>query len=311
LYGAVPAMIERDAHIPPLAELMVELDQARAIANSTPAQPHNVPNAVALQAAPGLDWRAMQHRIADYVLQHSDTCSEHFAAPRLNIYRHAYTARLSEVLAENFAKTLLFMGSDTFDSHALQYALAHPPQTRSLNRYGAQFPEFLRALYPHNPELFELAQLEWDLRTRFDGPDVPALTPEQAQRDDDAWLTQADVLHPSVLLRSVHTNATQLWKAIDADDAVPPAICSEVPRSLVVWRKNWQPHFYHPSPPAAIFLTALAQGATISATCDALEPLGQAPRDHDLSLWLRGWLDDGVLRNHGALPQQIPNEDRP
>jgi uncharacterized protein (UPF0276 family) len=29
--GRVPAMIERDDHIPPLAELVAELDQARAV----------------------------------------------------------------------------------------------------------------------------------------------------------------------------------------------------------------------------------------------------------------------------------------
>jgi uncharacterized protein (UPF0276 family) len=301
LYGAVPAMVERDANIPPLAELIAELDQARTIAHSADASSHGVPLAEPLKAAPSLDLMAMQHNIAAYVLQRSDACAEHFPAPRLNIYRHAYTARLSEVLAESFAKTLLFMGSETFDPHAAQYALAHPPQTRSLNRYGAQFPEFLRGLYPHNPELFELAQLEWDLRTRFDGPDVPALTPEQAQHDGaHVWLTQANVLHPSVLLRSAHTNAAQLWKAIDADQEVPPAICFDAPRSLVVWRKDWRPHFYHPSPPAAIFLDALAQGATINASCDVLEKLGQAPHDHELSLWLRGWLDDGVLRDHGS-----------
>jgi uncharacterized protein (UPF0276 family) len=34
-FGAVSTMIERDAHIPPLAELCAELDEARALAART------------------------------------------------------------------------------------------------------------------------------------------------------------------------------------------------------------------------------------------------------------------------------------
>jgi uncharacterized protein (UPF0276 family) len=34
-FGAVSSMIERDAHIPPLAELCAELDEARALAART------------------------------------------------------------------------------------------------------------------------------------------------------------------------------------------------------------------------------------------------------------------------------------
>jgi hypothetical protein len=37
-FGAVPTMIERDAHIPPLVELVGELDQARAVARAALAR---------------------------------------------------------------------------------------------------------------------------------------------------------------------------------------------------------------------------------------------------------------------------------
>lgn len=41
-FGPVSAIIERDDHIPPLAELVAELDQARAVATETLGQPHAV-----------------------------------------------------------------------------------------------------------------------------------------------------------------------------------------------------------------------------------------------------------------------------
>ena len=49
-YGAVSTMIERDDHIPPLAELTAELDQARAVSArvlGAPAHPAGVPRRAA------------------------------------------------------------------------------------------------------------------------------------------------------------------------------------------------------------------------------------------------------------------------
>jgi hypothetical protein len=112
------------------------------------------------------------------------------ASQRLGIYHHAYRARLSEVLADSFAKTLLYLGSDTFDEVATAYAVQHPPRRRSLGRFGAGLPAFLAARWPDNPELHELAQLDWDLRACFDGVDVPALSAAAAAADPQSgWLS--------------------------------------------------------------------------------------------------------------------------
>jgi uncharacterized protein (UPF0276 family) len=315
LFGSVATMIERDAHIPPLAELLAEMDVARGIALSNPAEEcqseANAPGSLQpIQAHfsaenPSPTLAELQRRLADHVLDRGDpqahsliNATEGFGGDqRLGIYHHAYRARLSEVLADSFAKTNLFMGSDTFDEHAAAFAVAHPPLTRSLSRYGADFPAYLAGLYPANPELHELAQLDWDLRACFDGPDVPVLTTDAAHADtDNAWLQRRHPLHPSLCLRKVTTNVVQLWNAIDADQPVPEVEWLAEPSSLIVWRKGLQPHFQTLATGQAPFVHCLLTGHSIQQACDDLAGSDALQDPAQLGEWLRDWLNNGVLR---------------
>jgi uncharacterized protein (UPF0276 family) len=309
LFGTVPTMVERDAEIPALPELLDELAHARGIAASAekaPINPMSQPSPWPVgQGGDAPQLQSVQKTWTDYVLQEADAPSpaalnlladNPASRRRLGIYHHAYRARLCEVLADTYAKTHLFMGSDTFDTHAAQFAQTHPPTARSLNRYGAQWPEFLAERYPQNVELQELAQLDWDLRACFDSANHAALSVHAAQQDaQHGWLNQPQVLHPSCVLRRLHTNATQLWKAIDADQEVPPAVALVPPRLLMVWRKALRPHFQLIPTAAEALIQALAQGHSFNAACSALEASNQSPAPQDLSVWLRGWLEDGVF----------------
>ncbi|MES2613714.1 MAG: DUF692 family multinuclear iron-containing protein [Pseudomonadota bacterium] len=301
-FGAVATMVERDDRIPPLAELLAEMAVARSVA--AVHVPLAGPVAAALAAEP---WphtplsfaprlQALQQDLAGRILaepmQALDT--EAPVTGRLGIYHHAYRARLAEVLADTYAKTWLYLGSDTFDEHARQHAVAHPPTARSLNRYGEGFTRTLRSLYPDNPELHELTQLDWDLRTRFDGADVPALDAATAP-GAGPWLERAGVLHPSALLRTLTTNAVALWNAIHADEEVPEAVALPAPATLLVWRKGHQPHFRSLGAQEAAFIHLLQAGASVEQACTRLQALGAMPGTELLAQWLAGLLRDGLV----------------
>ncbi|MES2889410.1 MAG: DNA-binding domain-containing protein [Pseudomonadota bacterium] len=219
------------------------------------------------------------------------------AARRLGIYHHAYRARLNEVLVDTFSKTSQFMGSTLFDEEAIAFAVAHPPTARSLNRYGQDFPDHLASRYPENPELFELARLDWDLRQCFDGPDAPSFGTNDAQADTAGdWLSRPAPLHPSLRLRAIQTNVVQVWRAIDADSEVPPIEALEEPASLVVWRKGLQPHFQSVEAAQALFLQHLANGASITACCESLPQTALVLKDpQQLARWLQAWLQEAWL----------------
>lgn len=309
-FGAVAAMIERDDHIPPLVELLAEMDIARRIAADHTAQPPGAVVPVALPPSEGADapcLATVQRQVADRVLAEplAAASRDFVATGRLPIYHHAYRARLAEVLADTYAKTALYMGSDHFDSHARAYAVAHPPHIRSLNRYGEGLVDALRQQYPANPELHELAQLDWDLRTRFDGADQPVLGRDQAHAATD-WTTRPAVLHPSALLRTVTTNVVSLWNAIDADAEVPEAVALPAPLGLLVWRKGFQPHFRTLDAAEARWVGDLYAGASVHDACTAL--LGSGLWDGyaaQLSAWLAQLLDDGLVRTDGAVQEAV------
>lgn len=311
-FGAVATMVERDDRIPPLAELLDEMAVARRIAAL------HVPQAGAKDPAP-LSWpgatsvpaqplQALQQDLADRILAEPMQALDADApvTGRLGIYHHAYRARLAEVLADTYAKTWLYMGSDTFEAHARAYAVAHPPRVRSLNRYGEGFTDTLRTLYPDNPELHELAQLDWDLRTRFDGADVPALDAATAP-GASPWLARAGVLHPSALLRTLTTNAVALWNAIHADDEVPEAMALPAPVSLLVWRQGHQPHFRTLQAPEADWVGHLQAGASVEQACARLQTQGLLPAPEVLAQWLAGLLRDGLVRADLPAPATPPS----
>lgn len=304
-FGAVAAMIERDDHIPQLTELLDEMATARRIAAQHTALPEPATAAV-MPLAPAVDplpLVAVQRHFADQVLADAlpPGTPDGPVTGRLPIYHHAYRARLSEVLADTFAKTFLYMGSDSFDVHARAFAVAHPPHTRSLNRYGEGLVEALREQYPDNPELHELAQLDWDLRTRFDSADVPAMETAVAQASD-TWTTRPGVLHPSALLRTITTNVVGVWNAIHTDDDVPEAVVLSAPATLLVWRKGHQPHFRTLDAAEAVWVQALHAGASVHDACTALLGSGLWQGDPTvLGGWLAQLLDDGLVQADGAV----------
>jgi uncharacterized protein (UPF0276 family) len=342
-FGAVATMIERDDHIPPLPELLAELDQARAIAQAnvviaSEAKPsifshgeererrsnqtedgsprHFVSRDDEVvsrfrwkRVALGPELLALQQDWVTSVLQ--DTLPEEAptllslaqsgsdtAQDRLGIYHRAYRLRLCEVLRDSFAKTSAYMG-ELFDQHASEFAVAQPPALRNLGRYGASLPAFLQQTYPDNPELTELAQLDWDLRSRFDGADAPASGLDALQPNAEGnipCLTMSSPLHPSVVLHNSHSNAVKLWRAIDDDTEVPEVQLDDSGAGLVVWRWDLQPHFMRLDAAQYRFMQALDQGSSIQDAAQSLVDTEVLSTPELLGAWLQSWLSQGLLR---------------
>lgn len=305
----VATMIERDDDIPPLPTLIEELDQARAIAATTMVEAHG-PADHALHKWGNLPCSdgalyVTQRRLAEYIVDEApitlpDELDETGPMPGergLQIYRHAYRERLTEVLADSYAKCQLYLGSALFIELAYRYISSHPPQERHLGRYGDDFATVLQSSYPDNAELSDLAQLEWDLREVFDSADVLAWTlPDIRAAGADACLAMWPILHPSVRLRSVRTNAVSIWRAIDADDEVPEVVHWEHPRALAVWRKGEQPHFKSLDAAEAAFLRELMrEGATITAVAHSWGESGRLLDPAILGGWLAKWWSDELL----------------
>lgn len=324
LYGPVATMIERDDHIPPLPDLLAELEVARRVRASVlyasataPGTPPALGRSIAAAPASTPSLAATQQALTRCVLGTPEASADTRAlvvdrppvgaAQRLGIYHHAYRARLVEALSDSFARTARYAGDD-FAVWATQYAEQHPPEDRSLNRYGDGLAALLQRRFPHNPELFELARLDWDLRSRFDLADVPVLdTALAAEWPPEAWLQAAAPLHPTLLLRTITTNVVALWQALDADTEVPPPQTLPEPLGLVVWRLGEQPHFQTVPLDQWAFLSKLAQGDSLAQASEALAEQASLSAQR-LAQWLESALTQGWLR---ATPAPCPAPDQP
>jgi len=87
----------------------------------------------------------------------------------LQVYAHAYSARLIDVMRTDHEKLSLFLGDKEFVRLVGAYVANHPSQVRSLRNYGEQLPEFLRESgHKEAARAGELCQFERTLMDVYD-----------------------------------------------------------------------------------------------------------------------------------------------
>lgn len=98
---------------------------------------------------------------------------------RLEVYHHAYFARLLESLQSLLPCTRYAIGAEEFDLFALDYLHRHPPRSYTLARLADRFANFLDSTRPADwgDFLIELVQLEQAIERIFDGPGPENLPP--------------------------------------------------------------------------------------------------------------------------------------
>lgn len=307
LFGPTATMIERDDQIPPLPELLQELQRARDTAASvfvgsvsfserdTLAAPTTSFSDVKLPELQATQSLVCQLMLTPKPLPASAPLPEVLDAPGplpghrgLEIYHNAYRARLAEVLADHFPKSQMYVGSEHFDELARDYVEQHRPQGQHLGCYGDHFAAHLLNLYPKDSVLQEIAELEWALRTRFDAADQAAWTLADVQaQGPEACFHQWPVLHPSVQFLALRSNAIAIWLAIANDEDVPPVTYHTEHKHIMVWRWKFQPHFCTLDDAQAQFLHRLQYPqqtiATVSQSKCSPDQL------HTLGQWLQTW----------------------
>jgi hypothetical protein len=159
----------------------------------------------------------------------------------LAVYHHAFRANLIACLQDTFEKTAAWLGEDAFERAALAHIEKHPPTSWTLSAYGEGFDETLAARYPADPEVAELAWLDWRLRRAFDGPDADVQDPADLAGVD--WSQAVLRLAPTLALREIDTNVAALWKGMTDGGAPPPAAMLDTPQGLAVWRRDLSPQF--------------------------------------------------------------------
>src|SRR5262249_54251735 len=96
---------------------------------------------------------------------------------RLDIYHNTIFSGLTKALCLTYPAVQRLVGADFFGGVAQLFIVRHPPRAACLNRYGGEFPNFLRDLPAAATVAYlaDVARLEWAVHCAIHAPDIKPL----------------------------------------------------------------------------------------------------------------------------------------
>jgi hypothetical protein len=192
-------------------------------------------------------------------------------AARVGIYRHHAFATLGDALQGTFPVVCRLVDKRFFAYAAHEYLREHPPHSRCLVEYGADFADFLAGFGPCQrlPYLADVARFEWALNI---AATVREATPLQAEilaaipAGEAAYV--AFRLQPSLSYFVSPWPIDAIWQANKADE-VPPIDLTTGGTSLEIRRAGEAVAWRRLDPGTFAFRTALADGLVLAAAMSA------------------------------------------
>ena len=210
----------------------------------------------------------------------------------LDVYQNNYRAQLVAVLEDAYVRVKAWLGDDAFLDAAKAHIDRAPPCDWSLDHYGRDFAETLRARYPQDPEVAELAWLDRTLADVFVAPDADPLEPDQLATVE--WEHAVLRLAPSLRLGRLTTNSAAIWSALSAGTQPPGAVLLPAPATLVAWRQGFTSSFRSLDEREAQAIEHVRAGRTFGALCaELVEAVGETEGVKTAGTWLAQWLREG------------------
>lgn len=304
-FGRVPALVEWDADLPPLADLLAEAARAEAIARDYPPPAAAVP-VVRLDLPPAPVDEALATLQQQFGAALFDRAHEAALRPLLSrdrveglaLYRGNLGAGWERALEAAFPVLRELVGEEAFAGLARAYGRASPSRDPDLAGFGARFADFLEefepaATYPYLPDV---ARLEWAVHRAWLAPDASPLGLDALSALPPQALEAARFgLHPSVDLLGSPWAVAALWRAHQPGGPALPARVDLACTVLVV-RHGWRVEVVDQDAAQAAALGRLAAGASfgeaVDAALGAVSAEGPAP---DIGAMLQGWFRMGVV----------------
>lgn len=155
----------------------------------------------------------------------------------LAVYQNNYRAQLVGCLEQAFPNLRRWLGDEAFLAASITHIDQQPPHAWTLDAYPEGFYQTLKRVFPHNPDVHELAWIESALNEAFVAADAqPVLLTALAEVD---WDTARLRFTPSLRAQPLTTNAEAIWSALWQDAPPPEAVMLPTPGGLLVWRRQF------------------------------------------------------------------------
>ncbi|MBX7528530.1 DNA-binding domain-containing protein [Qipengyuania vesicularis] len=221
-------------------------------------------------------------------------------AAGIEIYRNNYRSALVEALRSNFERTERLVGEDSFARAAAHHVITHPPSSWTLDLAGEGFAQTCGELFANDPEVADLAWLEWAMHLAFVARNAEPLSTESFLEaagtfGEDDWVSLRLEFLPGLQVRPTRHDLKLLWSSLGEDAGEVEIACHTDKAATIVWREGERPVFISVDAAEGRALEAMMAGATYGEACDRLvEEAG--PQAVELAgTMLRRWLSEGMV----------------
>jgi hypothetical protein len=193
------------------------------------------------------------------------------APKRFSVYRNNVASSLTRALEAAFPTVRKLVGDEFFGAMAVVFLRAHPPTSRMLMLYGAEFPGFLEAFPPvrHLGYLPDVARLDQAMRESYHAADSQALAPAALERLVGADLAGLRLtLAPSLRLVRSAWPIVSIW-TVNAEGGPSPRAGAE---DALVLRPEFDPRPHSLPPGGGAFVAGLIAGESLGASIDLAGP---------------------------------------
>jgi hypothetical protein len=224
------------------------------------------------------------------------------AAGRLQIYRHAYTARLLECLRDDYPVLAATLGDSRFEELGRRYIGLHPSDSFSLNAWGRHLASACAASpsLEHAAFYAELAVLEWALVEVTHAQAAAPLDPSEFQRiPADAWSEIRLIASDALRLLSFQYPVNAHYQAYRSEGIVLP-LPAATPSTTAVYRRELTLWRMDLTRAMTRVLSALLAGETLGQALarielDGADAAAVAEAERSVMVWFQAWVTSGFF----------------
>lgn len=223
----------------------------------------------------------------------------------MEVYRNNYRSSLVEALLETYQRTARWVGEDAFRRAAAHHLIANPPSSWTIDEAGRGFDRTCAELFANDPEVEELAWLEWAMFDKFSAPDsVPldaaGFAKATAGFVEDDWGAMCLTVQPGSVARELNHDLSAIWNSPEGKGQHRATITLDQAAGCLVWREGERPTFLMVDAEETRAFQAMASGMSYGECCMMLagqEPSPEQARDAAMraGAMLGRWLNEGLV----------------
>jgi len=226
------------------------------------------------------------------------------AKERAGVYYNAYRLRLIEILRIDFPGLCALMTAEEFTALGQRYLDVHPSHYPTVRWFGKYLATFLANddVLAERSYLAEMATFEWARGKAFDAANSEVVSiDELGAVPAEDWPSLCLEFHSSLQRSSYTWNIGPIWRAVNAELAVPEPITLSKPKQLALWRKDLVIYWRSFGEAEAWALDTFVSGGSFADVCAGLCDWFDAEEvPVEAAGMLRQWITEGLVTHCGS-----------